>query len=124
LSFVPKYGCTATYTAGWKEEPVHENSFTVIVRVIGQQTMPFVLLFTTTVSRTSLSLQLVPVKYILGVINDFIYRNNEVGVIFVLNMKTGINCVSKLNFFKPRVMDEVHEVSYSKCMQLNLVITS
>jgi len=62
LSFVSKYGCAATYTAGWEEEPVHENSFTVIVRVIGQQTMPFVLLFTTTVSRTSLSLQLAPVK--------------------------------------------------------------
>jgi hypothetical protein len=62
LSFVPKYRCAATYTAGWEEKPVHENSFTVIVRVIGQQTMPFVLLFTTTVSRTSLSLQLAPVK--------------------------------------------------------------
>jgi hypothetical protein len=37
-------------TAGGEEEPVHEDTRAVIVRIIGQQSVPFVLLLTDTVT--------------------------------------------------------------------------
>lgn len=62
MSFVSKCRRTATYTARWEKEPVHENSFTIIVRIIGQQTMPLIFLLTPTVSWTPLCLQLISKK--------------------------------------------------------------
>ena len=41
-----------TDTARREEEPVHEDTRAVIVRIIGQQSVPFVLLLTTTVMVT------------------------------------------------------------------------
>ena len=40
-------------TARRKEEPVHEDARAVIVRIIGQQSVPLVLLLTGTVSVTA-----------------------------------------------------------------------
>ena len=40
-------------TAGGEEEPVHEDAGTVVVRIVGQQSVPLVLLFTGTVSATA-----------------------------------------------------------------------
>ena len=42
----------AARTARREEEPVHEDTRAVIVRIIGQQSLPFVLLLTTTVTVT------------------------------------------------------------------------
>ena len=39
-------------TAGGEEEPVHEDPGTVVVRIVGQQSVPLVLLLTGTVSVT------------------------------------------------------------------------
>ena len=39
-------------TAGGEEEPVHEDTRAVIVRIIGQQSVPFILLLTGTVPVT------------------------------------------------------------------------
>ena len=39
-------------TAGGEEEPVHEDPSTVVVRIVGQQSVPLVLLLTGTVSAT------------------------------------------------------------------------
>ena len=38
--------------AGGEEEPVHEDTGTVVVRIVGQQSVPFVLLLTGTVPVT------------------------------------------------------------------------
>ena len=40
-------------TAGGEEEPVHEDARTVVVRIVGQQSVPLVLLLTGTVSVTA-----------------------------------------------------------------------
>ena len=40
-------------TAGGEEEPVHEDTGTVVVRIVGQQSVPLVLLLTGTVSATA-----------------------------------------------------------------------
>lgn len=40
---------TSTHTTRWKQKPVHENAFAVVVRIVGEQAMPFILLFTTTI---------------------------------------------------------------------------
>ena len=45
----PGHGLPAD-TAGREEEPVHEDTRAVIVRIIGQQSVPFVLLLTDTVA--------------------------------------------------------------------------
>ena len=41
---------TAAHATRRKEKPVHEDAFAVVVRVVGQQTMPLVLLLATAVS--------------------------------------------------------------------------
>ena len=43
---------TPADTAGGEEEPVHEDAGTVVVRIVGQQSVPLVLLLTGTVSVT------------------------------------------------------------------------
>ena len=40
-------------TARWEEEPVHEDTRAVIVRIKGQQAVPFILLLTGTVAGTA-----------------------------------------------------------------------
>ena len=40
-------------TARREEEPVHEDTRAVIVRIIGQQSVPFILLLTSTVTVTT-----------------------------------------------------------------------
>lgn len=43
----------ATHTARWEQKPIHEDSFAIIVRVVGEQTMPFILLLTTAITTTT-----------------------------------------------------------------------
>lgn len=38
---------TSADAAGWEDEPVHEDAFAVIVRIVGQQSMPLVFLLAT-----------------------------------------------------------------------------
>ena len=52
----------SAHAAGWEEEPVHENPFAVIVRIIGQKAMPFVLLLAATLAVALLGLNS-PVKF-------------------------------------------------------------
>ena len=40
-------------TTGGEEEPVHEDTGTVVVRIVGQQSVPLVSLLTAAVSATS-----------------------------------------------------------------------
>lgn len=45
----------STNAARWKEEPVHEDAFTIVVRIVSQESMPLVFLFATAISITATS---------------------------------------------------------------------
>lgn len=40
----------STDAAGWKEEPVHEDAFAIVVRIVSQESMPFVFLLAAAVA--------------------------------------------------------------------------
>uniref|UniRef100_A0A224Y1U6 Uncharacterized protein n=1 Tax=Panstrongylus lignarius TaxID=156445 RepID=A0A224Y1U6_9HEMI len=42
----------AANTTRWKQEPIHKYAFTIIVWIIGKQTMPFIFLLTPTIACT------------------------------------------------------------------------
>lgn len=45
----------STNAARWKEEPVHEDAFAIVVRIVSQESMPLVFLFATAISITATS---------------------------------------------------------------------
>lgn len=47
---------TTANTARWKQEPIHKNTLAIIVWIIGEQSMPFIFLFTATITATTTGL--------------------------------------------------------------------
>lgn len=41
---------TSAHTARREEEPVHEDTFAIVIRVVGEQSVPFILLLAATVA--------------------------------------------------------------------------
>jgi hypothetical protein len=52
----PLQRIAATHAAAGKEEPVHEDALAVVVGIVGEQTMPFVFLFTAALTSTTICL--------------------------------------------------------------------
>lgn len=53
---IAEHGGAATDAAGGKQEPVHEDAFAVVVRVVGKKSVPFVFLLAAAIADTSLGL--------------------------------------------------------------------
>lgn len=52
----PSLRVASTHAARWEEEPVHKDALAVVVRIVGQQTVPLVLLLAAAVPGAPLRL--------------------------------------------------------------------
>lgn len=55
LKFVSNWLASA-YTARREEEPVHEDTFAIVIRIVGEQSVPFIFLLAATVTGTPIRL--------------------------------------------------------------------